>query len=185
LWPDAEGDAAEQALRTTLHRLRKLLQHDETIRLQDRHLSLNTGFVWVDCVVFNRVAYHPNMIDRVSLNRALNRYRGPFLEGETAYWALTFRDLLRAHYLNMAERYGIILEQEGDWLGATECYLRAIEVEAVAESFYRRLMNGYTQLGRRAEALTVYQRCRQSLLTRLGISPSHETQALYQTLINN
>ncbi|MBP7392910.1 MAG: bacterial transcriptional activator domain-containing protein [Zoogloea sp.] len=42
----------------------------------------------------------------------------------------------------------------------------AIEVEPVAESFYRRLMSCYAQLGRRAEALAVYQRCRQSLLSR-------------------
>lgn len=184
LWPDAEGDAAEQALKITLHRLRKLLQHDQAVRLEDRHLSLDADYVWVDCMAFDRVAHHPDMTDRVSLQRALNRYRGPFLEGETASWALTCRDRLRAHYMSMAERFGIMLEQEGDWSGAVTCYLRAIEVEPVAESFYRRLMNSYVHLGRRAEALAVYQQCRQSLLTRLRISPCKETQALYQTLIN-
>ena len=32
------------------------------------------------------------------------------------------------------------------------------------------------------KALAVYQRCRQSLLSRLGVSPARETQALYQQL---
>jgi DNA-binding SARP family transcriptional activator len=182
LWPDASGDAAEQALRTTLHRLRKLLHCEEAVRLEDRHLSLNPRYVWTDCIAFDRVAHHPDMTNRASLQRALNRYRGHFLEGETSSWALTYRNRLRAHYMSMAERLGAMLEQESDWLGAIECYIRAIEVEPVAEIFYRRLMSVYARLGRCAEAMAAYQRCRHSLLTRLGVSPSPETQALYQTL---
>jgi DNA-binding SARP family transcriptional activator len=84
----------------------------------------------------------------------------------------------------MAERLGTLLERDGDWPGAVDCYLRAIEVEPVAESFYRRLMNAYARLGRRAEALAVYQRCRQSLLTRQGVSPTPETQTHYPQLAN-
>ena len=184
LWPDNDGDAADQALRTTLHRLRKLLQHEQAVRLEDRHLHLDPRYLWADCLAFDRVAHHPQTADRSSLQRALNRYRGPFLHGESAPWALAFRERLRAHYMSMAERLGTLLEQDGDWLGAVDCYLRAIEVEPVAESFYRRLMNAYARLGRRPEALAVYQRCRQSLLTRQGVSPTQETQALYQQLAN-
>jgi DNA-binding SARP family transcriptional activator len=43
----------------------------------------------------------------------------------------------------------------------------------------------HVKLGRRAEALAVYQRCRQALLIRLGISPSAEMQALYRKLIDS
>lgn len=82
----------------------------------------------------------------------------------------------------MSERLGGMLELEGQWLAATDCYHRAIEIEPVAESFYRRLMSAYGQLGRRAEALAIYQQCRLALLSRLGISPTPETQALYRTL---
>ena len=82
----------------------------------------------------------------------------------------------------MAERLGDLLESERDWPAAVDCYLHAIEVEPGAEGFYRRLMQTYDQLGRRAEALAVYQRCRQSLLSRLGVSPARETQALYRQL---
>jgi DNA-binding SARP family transcriptional activator len=182
LWQDTDGDAADQALRTTLHRLRKLLQHEQAVRLEDRHLYLDPRYLWADCLAFDRIAHHPRMADRSSLQRALNRYRGPFLAGESAPWALAFRERLRAHYMSMAERLGALLEQEGDWAGAADCYLRAIEVEPVAETFYRRLMNAYARLGRPAEALAVYQRCRQSLLTRLGVSPTQETRSLLQQL---
>ncbi len=152
LWPDSEGDAGEQALRTTLHRLRKLLQHDQSIRLEDRHLSVDLGYVWVDCLAFDCFAHHSNMTDRVSLQRGLNLYLGHFLAGETASWALTLRSRLHAQYLIMVERLGAILEQDDDWSGAVDCYLRAIEIDPVAETIYCRLMNSYMRLGRHAEA---------------------------------
>lgn len=185
LWPDSMGDAAEQALRTTLHRLRKLLQHDQAIILEDKHLSLDSGYVWTDCGAFDHIAHHQSVTnDRISLQQALNYYRGHFLEGETSSWAITYRNQLRAHYTRIIEQYGALLEQDGDWPGAIECYLRAIEIEPLVEVFYNNLMNIYIQLDRRSEALTVYQRCRQSLLTRLGINPSPSIQALYHKIIN-
>ena len=45
LWPEAKADAAEQALNTTLHRLRKLLQQERALRLEDRHISSERDFM--------------------------------------------------------------------------------------------------------------------------------------------
>ena len=95
---------------------------------------------------------------------------------------MAFRERLRAHYMRMAERLGELLQQAGNDSGAVDCYLRAIEVEPLAESFYRQLMSAYARLDRRSEALAVYQRCRQILLSRLGISPGPQTQALQRQL---
>ncbi|MBX3641430.1 MAG: winged helix-turn-helix domain-containing protein [Nitrosomonas sp.] len=182
LWPDSEGDAAEQALRTTLHRLRKLLKHARSIRMEDRYLSFDPDYVWVDSIVFDRVAHLPDVAP-VSIQRALNWYRGHFLEGETACWALHFRDRLRTHYIGMTERFGDLLEQSKNWQDAATCYLKAIEAEPAAELFYRRLMVCYTRLSQRTEALFTYQRLRHALRSHLGIGPSQETLLLYQTLV--
>ena len=178
LWPDAQGDVAEQALRTTLHRLRRLLRYPQAIRFKNHHLSLDHRLIWVDCLAFDHVAHHPDKTDRASMIGALNQYRGHFLAGDSAPWALIFRERLRAHYKRMTEHLGTLLEQSGDWSGAADVYLRALEIEPTAESLYRRAMNCYSQLGRRAEALALYQRCRHTLLAQLGLSPNRETQAL-------
>jgi len=182
LWPDNDGDAADQALRTTLHRLRKLLLSDQAVRLENRQLHLDPRHVWADCLAVDRVAHHPGLQDWASLQRTLERYRGPFLPSESAPWVLAFRERLRTQTLRMAERLGALLEAAGDWPAAVDCYLRAIEVEPLAENFYRHLMASYARLDRRPEALLAYQRCRQTLLSRLGISPAPETQALHQRL---
>ncbi|MGZ8212933.1 MAG: BTAD domain-containing putative transcriptional regulator [Methylosarcina sp.] len=185
LWPDAFGDAAEQVLTTTLHRLRKLLKCDQAIRLTDRQLSFDFNYVWIDALAFNRIAHHPDKADQASLQRALNHYRGHFLAGESAAWALAFCEQLRSHFLKMSERFGSILEAQADWHAAMDCYQRIIEIEPTSENFYRRLMICHDKLGQRAEALAVFQRCRKSLLTHLGVSPTRETQALYQRLIES
>lgn len=185
LWPDSMGDAAEQALRTTLHRLRKLLHHDQAIILEDKHLFLDFGYVWTDCGAFDHIAHHQSVTsDRISLQQALNYYRGHFLEGDTSPWAITFRNQLRAHYTRIIAQYGALLVQNGDCLDAIECYLRAIEIEPLVEVFYSNLMNIYIRLDRHGEALTAYQRCRHSLVTGLGINPSQSIQALYHKIIN-
>lgn len=100
-------------------------------------------------------------------------------------WVLNLRERLRSHFLKLSEQLGAIIEHEGDWSAAIDCYLRVIEAEPVAESFYRRLMICHAARGQRAEALSVYRRCRQSLLVHLGISPTRETQDLYQKLIES
>jgi len=184
LWPNSSGDDAGQVLRTTLHRLRKLLQHEKAIRLENRQLSLDTGCVWIDYIAFYRVAHLPDAT-QASLQMAVSRYQGRFLAGESESWILFFQERLHLHYLNMSEQLGLLLERNNNWAAAARHYLKATEIEPVAEIFYRRLMICYTRLGQPAKALTTYQRCRHTFLSHLGTSPSQEIQLLYQSLITD
>ena len=43
LWPDAEGDTATGNLRTAVHRLREMLEHDEAVLVQDKTLRVTRG----------------------------------------------------------------------------------------------------------------------------------------------
>lgn len=48
LWPDADGDAARNALANALHRLRKALGGDDRVLLRQGTLSLNARCCWTD-----------------------------------------------------------------------------------------------------------------------------------------
>jgi pentatricopeptide repeat protein len=61
-------------------------------------------------------------------------------------------------------------------------YQKAIDADDLTEEFYQRLMRGYCQLGRRADALSVYQRCQRVLDAALGTGPSAETIAIRASL---
>ncbi|HET9864740.1 MAG TPA: BTAD domain-containing putative transcriptional regulator [Steroidobacteraceae bacterium] len=89
LWPDADGFDAYRAFTTTLHRLRRLLQCAEALRLSAGRLTLDPEFCRVDLWEFERAlraAHEPRAI-----REALDLYHGPFLGDDPSPWALATR----------------------------------------------------------------------------------------------
>ncbi len=61
----------------------------------------------------------------------------------------------------------------------------ALQVDPIAESGYRLLMEAQASGGNRGAALKVYERCRRALAQELGIGPSPHTEAAYLTILRN
>jgi DNA-binding SARP family transcriptional activator len=191
LWPESDGDKAEKAFYITLHRLRQLLGHDKAIGLREGKLTLDLRYCWVDSMAFERILKRTedyaekrerNCIIQ-SLERAVALYRGPFLsEGADEPWAISYSERLRTKFLRAIEKLGSYLVEEGELDRAVECFHRAIEMDDIIEIFYQRLMICLKKLGRRAEALSVYQRCKKTLSANLGLEPSPETRAIKESL---
>lgn len=113
----------------------------------------------------------------------LRLYRGHFLADEAdKSWPLAMRNRLAVRFQRFALRLGEHWEMHQRWRDAIDLYQRAVELDPLAESFYRRQMIGLRVLGQRAEAIDVYRRCRQTLSVTLGIAPSEETDAVYRQL---
>ncbi len=66
--------------------------------------------------------------------------------------------------------------------GASRGIGRAICMR-LAEAFYRRLMLCYSELGRQAEAVDVYNSCKRIFNAELNIEPSPETKAVYERVL--
>jgi len=195
LWPDADGDAAHQALSTTLHRLRRLLRDERAIVRLDGHISLVSDHCWVDLWAVERtIARAEAAIARSPVrdhewaasvrwtDRAVALYRGEFLSGNPSLpWAAGVADRLRERVLRQLRKLGHLWESIGDWEEAAGCYERAVAINECAEEFSRRLMLAYERLGRRADAILVYQRCRQALAA-LTATPAPETEAIAKSL---
>jgi LuxR family maltose regulon positive regulatory protein len=197
LWPDADGDLANKSFEMTVQRLRRLINDDKVIQLQERRLSLNPGLCWLD--VWDLEA----LIDRVDdawkngdpsgdgasealrlSEKALGLYRGHFLPGDSPHsWALSYRERLRSKILRLTIRVGVHWEQHLHWQKAVEIFQKGIEVDGLAEEFYQHLMVCYQELGQRAEAVSSYNRCRTQLLSSLGIPPSRKTEDLYRSIM--
>lgn len=188
LWPDSEADAGSRALATTLHRLRKLLG-EHAIERQDGCLTLDRRRCWVDAWALERtldeldqacLKKQPQAV-MVLTERAHAFYRGAFLASETAAsWALSPRERLRAKLLRHLDMAARCLREAAEHDKAITCYQRALEVDPVAESLYRGLMQSYLGAGRTSEALATYERCRQVLHAELGTAPSSDIAALYR-----
>lgn len=192
VWPDAEADAAHLSLETALHRLRKLLRHDEVVVRQSNALQLDLRNCWVDALAFDNQVNQA--LPRFNVNgdevRALQEqrnvlklYRGDFLPQESNHpWVLSTRERLREKMLKLTLALGDALERQGQWEEAIAAYEQVLNHDNLSEPVYRRLMICHRQRGEVAEALKAYRRCRELLSIVLGVEPAPETQAIYRSL---
>lgn len=195
LWPDADGDDAQNAYDVTLHRLRNIFMIKGLFTQRDRKLSLSNELAWVDVWTFERLVNHSEqLLERASDQMALSElmrtgeqlvtlYQGAFLELEGIRpWSISLRERLRSKLLRHMLDAGHILETAGECNTAVRYYLKGLEIEPLAEALYRGLMHCYDRTGQRAEALSAYYRCQKVLEEQLQITPSEQTMALYDSI---
>jgi DNA-binding SARP family transcriptional activator len=193
LWPDARGDAAHSAFTTTLSRLRRLLGVEGAIRFQERKVSLDPRYCWVDALAFERISaqldkeiavpeQYPEYVFRL-VEKAVGLYRGHFLPADEGhFWTISYRERLRSRFSRLINRAGDWLEKAGRWERAIEFYQTGLDIDDFSEEFYQRLMICHQLLGRSANAIEVYKRCKKLLSSRMGIEPSAKTKAIYKNI---
>ncbi len=180
LWPDADGDMARHALRTTLYRLRKLLG-EKALLFQDGRLSLNAEYCWFDVSEFERRITRERTASLAEHAKQLcEHYRGAFLDDDSEPWSVTMRERLCSKFVRAIAQLGSSMESEGLATEAAELYERAIEIEPSTEEFYLRLMQVYRRLHRDGDAAAVYRRCCVELKNILSTTPSVRTTALFE-----
>ena len=193
LWPDTDGDKAARALDTTLHRFRKLIGYEQVIQVRDRKLSLNAQLCWVDIWTLERLLGQTQALlgqasqdceHAVKLKQQLiSLYQGGFLSGDDEPDCIIgYRERLHHRYLNRLGLLGSYWEKQTDWQQASTLYRQILEMDDRQEPIHQRLMVCYRNLGRIADAIAAYKRCRETLFAHYGTSPSAETEALYRSL---
>lgn len=184
LWPDAEGDAAQQVLSTTLHRLRKLIGA-EMVHRHDGKLSLDSTRCWVDSWALDRALDEAGSGGSGALHEQIRRlYRGPFLTGEEdAAWALTLRERLHVKVVNRVSELALGAETEGHWQEALAACALGLDIDDLVEDFYRGMMRCHLARGQQGDALATYRRCQRILAARLRIQPSSATTGIYLSAI--
>ncbi|MCI0590351.1 MAG: hypothetical protein L0Y67_01895, partial [Gammaproteobacteria bacterium] len=197
LWPRIDADYAHRSLTTTLHRLRKLLGEDKAVLVRDGRLSLNRAFCWLDTWAFEQVLEDidstlkrphkditPETISRLA-EEAFALYKNAFMasEREESYF-IALRERLRNKFVRYMGELARYWEESDHWDKAIEVYQRSLEADNLAEGFYQRLMVCYREVGRGAEAIGVYNRCRETFQAVLKIEPSPETKAIYEEFLH-
>jgi hypothetical protein len=152
LWPDAEGDAAANALKTTPHRLRKIRGREDAAQLRDGQLSLNPACVWVNRWALEQVleevgaassrtpsAQPLDALERTS-QRLLDLYKGRLLEKSDLPCAAAPREAPHRKYLLAVERLGAAFASLAMQEKARRVYGRALDVDPAAEWLYSKPM---------------------------------------------
>ena len=186
LWPDSEGDAGYHALESALYRLRQLLGTADAVRMVGSKLSLNRRLFWVDVWELQRglqTGSPPDSELTSRLARMRELYAGHFLEHETEKsWAIKARQALCDRFLRYLRDSARIYESRRLWDEAARVYQTGLELDVLAEDFYRGLMVCHRELGDHSEALQAYRRCREFLTRFLGVPPNAKTQSIYHSV---
>jgi len=187
LWPDQDPERSYHAYGMALHRLRKLLGSDDSILSRDGGIVLNPQLVFVDAWAFERLLERQGECGEAKLEQALALYRGAFLgtSGPEDRWSLTYGERLFSKYLRAALRLGQHRQERSDFEGALDVYGGVLEQDDLQESVHQRLLGCYLAMGRRAEGLRAYERCRKRLRQTLHIPPSPQTEALKAQLLQS
>lgn len=197
LWPDAEGDMAQNSFDVTLYRLRRTFGIKNLFRLTDRHLTLDNELAWVDVWEFERLVNHCERLLARSYDietvreiidcseRLLNLYQGAFLEREPMQgWTLHLRERLRSKLMRHILDTGRVCENHSCLDAAIRLYRKGLEIDPLIEELYLRLMTCHRDGGHIAEAIGVFNHCKSLLSQHLQITPSKSTLALYASLRN-
>ena len=90
VWADEDGDLAHNALRTAIHRLRKLLGDSGEIVWRNGRIGLDPARCWVDCWVLESAAARTSAGDIIENERPLKSTleirNGAFLAGDDDLW---------------------------------------------------------------------------------------------------
>jgi DNA-binding SARP family transcriptional activator len=169
IWPDAAGDTGWSSLHTTLHRLRRLLRHEEAIFVHDNKVSLSRTACWLDTWEFldrtdaiETTAIETDALDErwaASLRAALALYRDHLLAGEAdAPWLLAPRETMRQRWLAAVHALARWHERRRDRPGAAEVFRSATRIDPGDEGLCRGLMSSLADGGEPGEALASYER---------------------------
>ncbi len=186
VWPDSEGDAAIQALNTTLHRLRKLVEHKDAFIRSENRLSLNPKVCWADQLAFERMLNQAETMETSEqtktanlIEQALHLYQGAFLQSDIDHsWVVSLRERLQRKHIRAVKQLAKHWNRQSKPRKNIKLYEKALDVNDVVEPFYQGLINCHLKLGQKSEAVSVYQRCCKTLLAKLGTEPTFKTQSM-------
>jgi YVTN family beta-propeller protein len=193
IWGESPPATWEKALTVIASKLRGLVAEDGitlTNAFGCYRLDLPEG-TWVDLFAAAsgaqdaEEALAAGELDqaRAAAESAESLARRPFLNGEDGTWV----EQERRDLADIRERALTVLAdaclRSGAAREAAKWAEELIALSPFREAGYRRLMEAHVVAGNRAEALRVYEQCRQLLAEELGAYPSPETDSIYRALL--
>lgn len=196
LWPSTPPPSWDRSLSALISKLRALLAGipDVTLAGSFGHYRLSLpADAWID------VEAASEAIDRAESALRGNRpqeawgwahvayqiSRRTFLMGEEGPWVT----LKRAELRDVLVRAHECLSEPAIWSTEPEYAVKhareAVALEPFRETSYQLLMRAHAAVGNRAEALRVYESCRNLLSEELGVSPSPRTEGVYLDILRS
>ena len=198
-WGELEPERARSALNTAIWRIRKMLELGAAggsrtlITMGDDVLFERSDSVRVDThfleSVFKRVISDPAKGELMESHvkeviKAVECYRGPFLDGDDADWVRQERERLHSLYVRTAVELMRAAARSGQHEAALQYGREILAADPFRESVQCDVMLLLLLDGQRAEAIRAYQNLRSVLRSDLGIEPMPATKSLHGAIVS-
>ncbi len=204
LWPEQPESVARHSLREALSKLRQAIHAQES---EPPFLSVSR-----DTIQFNLQSDHGLDVRAFTallqatrehrhreldtcrpcmqrMQQAIELYAGDFLadfflpdSAGFEEWTLFKREWLRRQALDALYHLAEYHRKRAEYDEAARYAQRQVELEPYREEAHRQLMRTLALSGKRSEALAQFETCRRVLAAELGVAPTAETTALYESI---
>lgn len=185
-WPELETDQAVNVFHVTKRRLHKALDMDVLVH-EGGYYRVNPDLAiqydvmdFVGALMAGRNDDSPNRV--AAWQKAIELYRGPFLQGHSDPWIVERRRDFQAGYLEALSEMARVRLAEDRPEHALGLFQKALNEDGSREDIHREVMRLYAQLGRRSEAAAHFQRLAEDL-DKIGAKPESETKKLYDEIM--
>jgi predicted ATPase/DNA-binding SARP family transcriptional activator len=205
LWPDQPEKKARQSLRQTLSYLRQALGEDGNRDAPFLLVKRETIQFNPDCSYQIDVSTFTALVEACNQHRhrrpelclpclrrfaeMIELYRGEFLDqffldNSEIFeeWATLKREWLHREAVEALLHLADHCERRGDYRKARQYARQQVSMEPWREKAHCQLMRLLALDGQRSAALAQYEICSRTLAEELGVEPTAETRALYETI---
>jgi LuxR family maltose regulon positive regulatory protein len=187
LWPDADPARLTGQFHSAKWRLKRILKREVLVFREGRYAFDRRQPHWYDVEVFEahlrqaRAARGtPEALSH--LRAAVELYRGDYLSGWNAEWAVERRERLRAQYLEALLTLAKATLTAGEPAAALAWFQQALQADPYLEAACLGALRCYLALDQPGAALDLYRQYAARLERELGLRPSPEAQALYESI---
>jgi DNA-binding SARP family transcriptional activator len=185
-WPELVTDQAVNVFHVTKRRLHKALDMDVLVH-DDGYYRVNPDLAikydvtdFVGTLMAGRNEENPNRVEAWA--KAIELYRGPFLQGHNDRWIVERRKDFQAGYLEALTEMARVRLAEERPEHALALFQKVLGEDNTREDIHREVMQLYARLGRRSEAAAHFQKLVEEL-DKNKQEPAPETRALYDQIM--
>jgi predicted ATPase/DNA-binding SARP family transcriptional activator len=180
LWHESETPQARTSLRQSLADLRQALG-TQAFRIESpspNTLLFRAQGSEIDCLTFQALCQKATPAAEAE---AFSLYQ-PLLEGWHDPLVINEQSYFREQAIELCERLSLHEIAERRFTDAIRTLRKGLTIDSLRESLYGHLMRIFAQRGEFAEAMKTFQELRHVLREEMGVEPTPETVALYQSL---
>ncbi|MBE5934774.1 MAG: diguanylate cyclase [Lachnospiraceae bacterium] len=197
IWPDDASTNPVSALKTSLFRIRGLLE-EVAVDNEEFILSSRGAYRWnsdieckVDAIEFEELCLKSEdktLTDDeriVILEEAINMYYGDFLKRfANDLWVIPLITHYHSLYVDKIKILLGLLDDKQRYSDMQKHALNAIRIESYDEKIHSYVVKAFMKLDNNTAAIAHYNKASKILLANLGVQPSNELRSLYLEILN-